>query len=339
VELAAVVVVPGNDDVRPQSRVVSDTGNLQRSYPSCMPILGNDLLHSWMDRVRGLGVKSLWLTSAAHDKNPYSALSRFARQGVERFLMIKLKSYAEMDLRDLLRFHCESRNSVTEAHDAQGNLGVSLLDQLVVRSAEAIAEAKEDPFHVAIDSGRIPYSFRGYAKRILSAKGRQELVGDGLTGVCAMRPMGAQLREQVWIGEGAEISDSARILGPAYIGARTVIRAGATIGPFASVERDCVVDCGTAVEHSTVLPHTYLAPGLLIRDSLVDGGYLEHLSWRAIADLHPSGLGGRIESKRKGNSFDVIPHVSANDSFSAPRTFAWGCETTTSSPLWQQVQL
>jgi hypothetical protein len=332
VELAAVVVVPGNKVVKPQSRVLSALGNSQRPYPSRMPILGNDLLHSWMDRIRELGVKSLWLTSAVHDENrPYSALSGFAREGVERLLLVKLKSYAEMDLPDLLRFHCESRNSVTEAHDAQGHLGVSLLDRLVLCSAEK----KGEPSCASIDSGRIPYSFRGYAKRILSAKERQELVGDGLTGACAMRPLGTQMCEQVWIGEGAEIADSARVLGPVYIGARTIIRAGATVGPFASVENDCVVDCGSAVEHSTILPHTYLAPGLLIRNSLVDGGYLEHLCWGAIADLHPSGLGGRIARRQRGNAF----HVTASDNFSSAGDACRGYDASTSSQQWRQVQL
>ncbi len=52
---------------------------------------------------------------------PWSALAEFARQGVERLLMIKLKSYAEMDLADLLRFHCESRNPVTEAQMPEVN--------------------------------------------------------------------------------------------------------------------------------------------------------------------------------------------------------------------------
>ena len=146
------------------------------------------------------------------------------------------------------------------------------------------------------DSGPTPYQFRGYAKRILSAKERQELVRDALTGACAMRPLGTEIREQVWVGEGANLADSVRVIGPTYIGARTIVHAGATIGPFASVERDCVVDCGTTVERSTVLPETYLAPGLLIRHQLVDGGYLEDLSWGAVADLRPAGLGNRISA-------------------------------------------
>jgi len=198
-----------------------------------------------MERVRKLGVRSLWLTSSPRDESgDSSALAELARQGVERLFVIQLKSYAEMDLADLLRFHCESRNPVTEAEDARGQLGVCLRDQLVLH---ATGEKSAFPA-VSPDSGQAPYQFRGYAKRILSAKERQELVGDALTGACAMRPLGTEIREQVWAGEGANLADSVRVIGPTYIGARTIIHPGATIGPFASVEHDCVVDCGTTVE-------------------------------------------------------------------------------------------
>jgi hypothetical protein len=297
-----------------------------------MPILGNDLLHSWMDRIRKLGVKDLWLTSVVHDENrPYSSLAEFTREGIERFLMIKLKSYAEMDLTDLLRFHCENRNSITEAHDAQGHLGVSLLDQLALRSIGLEMDSPQAARR------QIPYSFRGYSKRILSAKERQELVRDCLGSACAMRPIGTLIREQIWVGQDAEIADSVRFVGPAYIGARTVIRAGATIGPFASVESDSVVDCGTEIKHSTILPHTYLAPALSINNSLVDGGYLESLRWSGVADLHPGRLGNRIEpSRRRTQAF----FAAASDSFSSRVNLrGWGFNRSSSPEQWRKVQL
>ena len=338
-ELGAVVVVPAGGDVAAihgaEPRAVAASENSRPLYSSRVPILGNDVLRSWMDRVRKLGVQSLWLTSSLGDESvSTSVLAGFAQQGVERLLMIKLKSYAELDLADLLRFHCEKRNPVTEAQDARGQLGVSLLDHLALRAA---GENHEPP-GAARDSQRTAYQFNGYAKGILSARGRQELVRDALTGACAIRPLGTEIREQVWIGEGVELADSARVIGPTYIGARTIIRAGATIGPFASVEPDCVVDCGTTVERSTVLPYTYLAPGLLIRGELVDGGYLENLGWGAVADLHPAGLAGRIHrSEERRQAFSKT----ATDVFSrAARASARGFALPpTASQPWVQVQL
>jgi carbonic anhydrase/acetyltransferase-like protein (isoleucine patch superfamily) len=339
VELGAFVVVPGGEDFTAihagQPRVLAACENTRPLYSSRMPIVGNDVLRSWMDRIRKLGVQSLWLTSGPRDGTvTRSALARFARQGVERLLVIKLNSYAEMDLADLLRFHCESRNPVTEAQDARGQLGVCLLDQLALRAAEEKNELSSAP----TDSGRMPYQFSGYAKRILSARERQELVGDALTGACAMRPFGTNIGEQVWIGEDVNLASSARVIGPTYIGARTTVRAGATIGPFASVERDCVVDCGTTVERSTVLPNTYLAPGLLIRQSMVDGGSLEHLGWGTVADLQPAGLGSRIpprESRRQAS------RETANHVFSpADNVPAWNfASSSAASQPWLQVQL
>ncbi len=291
-ELAAVVVIPSSEDLtsigeaQPHTPAASEES--QALYSSRKPILGNDVLRSWMEPVRKLGLRTLWLASRPLlGENLAHELGRFTRQGVERLLMIKLKSYAEIDLTDLLRFHCERRNSVTEAKDTHGQLGVSLIDHPSLRSAT----------HVNEFNGHAPYRFRGYAKRILSAKERQELVGDALIGACAMKPSGTQIREQVWIGEGVKLEESVRVIGPTYIGTRTLVRAGVTIGPFASLERDCVVDCGTAVEQSTVLPHTYLAPGLLIRRALVDGERLEDLRSGVVADLQPARLGSRLHRR------------------------------------------
>jgi len=338
VELGAFVMVPGGDDFtglrEAQPHGLAAFENPRALYSSRMPILGNDVLQSWMERVRKLGVQSLWLASGAGVEAATSALAHFARQGIKRLLVIELKSYAEMDLADLLRFHCERRNPVTEAHDARGQLGVRLLDRPSVRATGEEHDSSCPP----TESVRSPYQFSGYAKRILSAGERQELVGDGLTGACAMRPLGTQIREQVWVGEGVKVATSARVIGPTYIGSHTIVRAGATIGPFASVERDCVVDCGTTVERSTVLPDTYLAPGLLIRNSLVDGRHLEHLGWGAVADLEPAGLASRIP--QRGSRRQLFSQAAAEASSRGDNAFVptFALSSTESRP-WLQVQL
>jgi hypothetical protein len=339
VEMGAVVMVPEGQDLTTVNEAHFNAPaifeNAQPHYSSRMPILGNDVLQSWMERVRKLGVQSLWLASGPRDGTvARSELARLARQGVERLLVIKLKSYAEMDLADLLRFHCQKRNPVTEACDARGQLGVSLLDRLALRAIDEKQELSCD----STDRGRPPYKFNGYAKRILSASERQELVGDALTGACAMRPLGTEIREDVWMGEGAILADSVRLVGPAYIGARTTVRSGATIGPFVSVEHDCVVDCGTTVERSTVLPYSYLAPGLLIRQGLVDGGYLENLNWGTVVDMQPAGLGSRIQ--RREARKPVFNGIPADTSSLTDNVLPWQFAPSSSGAQpWLQVRL
>ena len=349
-ELAAVVVVPTKEDltagIGAYSASTKTSHCAQTIHSSRMPILGNDVLRSWMEPIRKTGVRSLWLTARSDEKNDAPDLTHFAREGVERLLMIRLKSYAEMDLLDLLRFHRERRNSITDAKDARGHLGVSLLDRGAL-SADSLSTVNHGCDFIDRDAticGRTPYEFRGYAKRILSAKERQELVGDALIGACAMRPSGTQIREQVWIGEGATLADTVRIIGPTYVGARTVVRAGATLGPLTSLEHDCVVDCGTTVEESTVLPYTYLASGLMIRRALVDGGNLEDLGSGIVADLRPLGLGSRLPRRKLRGRFYGKPAKAANASpdecglWSVASSASSSAYSSKSQP-WIQVQL
>ena len=335
-ELAAVVVVPTKEhlpaEIGARGAAFRRPLDAQAFYSSGMPILGNDLLTSWMEPIRKIGVASMWLGSGLGEDSEGPDLSHFANQGIERLLVIRLKSYAEMDLIDLLRFHRECRNSITHAQDAQGHLGVSLLDRTALHTpGHHFAGTEGDSAPVC---GRTPYEFRGYAKRVLSAKERQELVRDALLGACAMRPSGTQIRDQVWIGEGAGIAETARIIGPAYIGARTIVREGATIGPFSSLENDCVVDCGTTVEESTLLPRTYLAPGLMVRRAQVDGGLLEDLRSGVIADLTPAALGSRVPQSRQDRKSSTAEarRGSAHASAGAPASFS-------ASDPWIQVQL
>ncbi len=296
--------MPTHEDYLP---ALAFSNRPQPRYSARTPILGNDVLRSWMDRVRNVGLQSLWLTASHHDDIAWTLPPVFAHDPIERLLLIKPNSYAEIDLADFLRFHCERENPITAAHDARGDLGVCLLDHRKLN-----ASGKRESVCAPSDCEGMPYQFRGYAKRIVSAMERQELVRDGLTGACAMRPFGSEIREQVWIGEDVNLAESARIIGPTYIGARTIVRAGATIGPFASVERDCVVDCGTTVERSTVLPKTYLAPGILIRHALVDGRYLEDLTCGAVADLQPARLGRRVHSNTSSpKTCPIGNHVSS----------------------------
>jgi hypothetical protein len=333
VDLGAVVTVPSLEDFAelPDSQL---HGSARPVNSLLMPILGNDVLRGWMERVRKLGVQSLWLASSSDEENTCSALGELARQGIRRFLMIKLKSYAEMDLADLLDFHRESRNTVTEVCDSRGHLGVRVLDH-----PASVNDGCHCEYCVPAENERPFYSFRGYAKRLISAQERQDLVGDALTGSCAMRPLGKEIGEQFWIGEGASLADSARVIGPSYIGARAVVRAGATIGPFASVERDCVVDCGTTIERSTVLPNTYLAPGLLVRDVLIDGSYLEDLRSGIVADLKPAGLAKSLPQPgwRKQRFREFTPEVLPSpEGLSSEKN---SCGHRASSSAWREVPL
>jgi len=90
------------------------------------------------------------------------------------------------------------------------------------------------------------------------------------------------------------------------------------------------------VERSTVLPYSYLAPGLLIRHQLVDGGYLEDLSWGTIADLQPAGLGSRIQRRESRRQAVRETGVVSRAGGASTRDFV---PSSSASQPWLRVQL
>src|SRR5262249_21991818 len=78
----------------------------------------------------------------------------------------------------------------------------------------------------------------------------------------SIRPNGEQFRPGVWVASGAKIERNVRLVAACYIGPSTRVRSGSLITRGSSIEHHSVVDCGTAVEASTLLPLSYLGAGL-----------------------------------------------------------------------------
>src|SRR5258708_21267743 len=109
----------------------------------------------------------------------------WAREGVERILLIVLGSYAEIDLGDLVRFHYEGQHKVTRVFDQEGPLGISLLDRGCVLGDRE--RAINEP-HAA--SSR--YDFLGYVIRLSSTVSYRPLAEAALKGRSATGPPGVQ---------------------------------------------------------------------------------------------------------------------------------------------------
>ena len=253
--------------------------NPRALYSSRMPILGNDVLQSWMERVRKLGVQSLWLTSGrATEAVTSSELAEFARQGIERLLVIKLKSYAEMDLADLLRFHCESRNPVTEAHDAARSTG-SFACWIVSRCVPA--EQKARIFRLFDrELRKLPINLADMPSAFCQRRERQELVGDGTDRGLRHAPVGDPdsragvdrgRRETRGLPYGSSvqpISERAPMSAPAQPSVR--LRRWSAIAWWIAEPR---------WSDPQFCPVPTWRRACSFGNGLVDGGYLEHLGW------------------------------------------------------------
>lgn len=80
---------------------------------------------------------------------------------------------------------------------------------------------------------------------------------------------GFRIAEGVWLGEGAEVDPSAVLTGPAIIGPRVRVEAGAEIGAYCSLGADVRVGPEATVERSVVHDHAYLGRGVSLRGSVV----------------------------------------------------------------------
>lgn len=277
-ELGALVVTQG--------LTLHSSARLQTSeWCSAWPVVGKTVVERWVDRVREMGVGMVSVVDRdVSVPHRIQQMVEWAKDGVEQILVIFMGSYAEIDLPDLLQFHHQGGHQITRVFDPHGPLGVSLLDRrAVIKTTPTVGEPTR--------SSR--YDFSGYVTRLSSTHAYRQLVQDALKGRCNLRPTGTQTCDGIWVDPTASVHPSVKIQAPCYIGAHSKLNAGVTIAGYSSVEENCEIDMGTTLECASVLPNTYLAAGLHVRNAVVDGTCLEHLESGVTVDLEPVALSAR----------------------------------------------
>ena len=281
-ELGALVVTGGNGEQEVGGRAI---------WSSTWPVLGKTVLERWLDRVQHLGASMV--SVARSDAQPASALETmctWANQGIERILLILLGSYAEVDLLDVVHFHHWTQNRVTRVFDPEGPLGISLYDRV-----EVLRHRHGDGGSRSLSAAR--YDFRGYVTRLSSTQSYRQLVLDALKGNCGIRPEGQQNDAGIWVDPTAKVHSTVKFQAPCFVGPNVRLRAGVELKRYSSVEEGCEIDIGTTIDQSSILPYTYIAPGLNVRHAVVDGTRLEHLDRGLTVDLSRAGLASaRTES-------------------------------------------
>lgn len=199
-----------------------------------------------------------------------NAITNYVHQGIDSLLLLRLSEYCDLDFDAMYRFHLEAGGSITQAYASDGALDVAMVDVSQLRD---LASTYRDTLGSLIPKHQ-RFLFRGYVNRLTRPADFYQLVSDGLMGRCDLQPVGEETRECVWQGPNSEIDDSAVVTGPAFVGARSRIRACCTIAPGTAIERNCEVDCGTVVEESWITQNTYLGVALDLRHSIVKGNKL-----------------------------------------------------------------
>lgn len=294
-------------------------GRSSPPYSNCpvayWDLLGQSILQRTVARLRQSGVRLVTVVNKESNKSTESktegwerAFFEYVRTGVDRVMLISLGAYTEFEVEEVVRFHGEKQCPVTNVSDEDGPLGITLIESKRVDHDFAQFRSRLSAFASCSST----YEFSGYVNRLVAASDYRQLVQHALIGIADARPIGREVKPGVWVADGARISPSARILGPSYIGAHTKIRAGALIAGNTAVEQHCDVDCGTVVESSSILPRTYLGPGLHVSQSVVNGSRLIHLGRNLDVELGATGLIGRTGPSAPLRVLDRLSSVFGN---------------------------
>jgi hypothetical protein len=217
----------------------------------------------------------------------------YVKNGIETILLARLGAYIEFDLADLIHFHQDKSEPVTRISDREGPLDLWVLDAATcakVGTDFSTLPATEGVGHVA------HYSRPSYVNRLSDAFCLRRFVVDSFLSRCSARPAIGETKPGVWIDQSAHVDRRARIVAPAYVGPQAKILASALITRFSNVERGCEVDCGTAVDDSSILANTYLGTWLDVSHAVICGSKLAHLRHNVTIEIKDPRLIGRTAS-------------------------------------------
>jgi hypothetical protein len=271
-------------------------------------LLGRSVLARTIDRFKATGLKLISVVAEGPKERESSkiapwekTLRDYVRNGVRQTLVITATRYTEVDVAEVIAFHRQTSSAVTNVANEEGPLGITLIDSKCAMGGDHPISSRLPAFAACSST----YEYTGYVNHLSTAAEYRELIHRVLTGQCIIRPLGREVKPHVWVADGARIHRSVRLVAPTYVGAHSQIHAGALLAAT-SVERDSEIDCGTVAQCCSILPHTYIGPGLHVSHSLVNGTRLLHLGRALDIELGETGLIRNIGSDGSSRVFEGL---------------------------------
>jgi NDP-sugar pyrophosphorylase family protein len=125
-------------------------------------------------------------------------------------------------------------------------------------------------FPSLIERGEIfvAYVCRGYWIDIGTAPKYMQVHWDIMDGRYKARPF-AESPSAAWVSPGARVEEGATIQGPCFVDEGTVVKAGARVGPYSVIGRQCHVEEHAVVERAIVWANSRLSQNSVVRDSVL----------------------------------------------------------------------
>src|SRR5262245_21188702 len=134
-----------------------------------------------------------------------------------------------------------------------------------------VVDFSGDVFPQELDAGKSWLGFvaDGYWEDVGTLEAYRAAHDDILDGRVALDIAGFEVRERVWLGDGADVSPDAQVFGPVLIGDNSRVEAGAVLRPYTVLGSDVVVKADAELERSVVHDHVYVGPGARIRGAVI----------------------------------------------------------------------
>jgi NDP-sugar pyrophosphorylase family protein len=308
-DIRALLLI-GNPDPLDTVASSADTESFSGLPLSLLPVLGKPLLHRFADRLKKAGVESIAVINTGQCSSPLVEDARrsdfkwkdvsaqqawreaeeqfdeFVHSGADLVLLVRLGAYAEVEIDPLIQFHLDQRNHVTQVAKDDGALELFVLSSSRRNDAAFLMRNKLAKMRVAAK----PFMTRGYVNRLQNAADFRRLTLDSFSLRTSIQPMGEQVRPGIWIATAARVHRSARLVAPCYIGPYSKVRKGALITRGSSVEHHSVIDCGSVVEASTLLPLSYLGAGLDLTHSILGNKRIVSVKYGAELEVQDESL-------------------------------------------------
>jgi hypothetical protein len=217
-----------------------------------------------------------------------NAAQTFLFEGIQTLLLVKLNHYIDLDLVDLVRFHYATSSKLTQVF-----LGSQAISVVLVQAAELRGKGVSLRRQLASTiPQRRRYQFSGYYNPLRGLTDFRKLCTDAVTKQCRLAPIGSEIGAGVYADENVSVHPTVSITGPAYLGAHSEVGAGCSISGAFTLERDCEIDCGTSLENCSLTHHTYVGPGLNLRNALAGPGWVYNLEHSTVVAIHDQNLLG-----------------------------------------------
>jgi NDP-sugar pyrophosphorylase family protein len=304
VGIGAIVVVGAEREIfcsTAPDGVGTERGSLSNEPLAGIEIMGRSMLERTVERFVQAGIEAVTVMVATEMsamplfRAPLAAvaiqpvsdvcaaisekLKDYADRGIEHTFVMSANVYTETDLLDLFHFHRESQQSATRARDGEGRV-----DLWVVDCAKAQQCDFENLLARAEQTGA-SYFIREYVNRLRHPRDLRRIAADALSGRCAIRPSGREIKPGIWVDDGAEVHRRARIVAPAYIGRGSRVREDTLITRCSSIEKGCCVDYGTVIEDSSILADTHIGVCLDVCHAVVNGSSLLSLGRDVVLEI------------------------------------------------------